>query len=302
MAVVKKCKYGCVNGKVFLEKLGGFVDCPECRSIDRVLDTPQEDGTSLFEKLSIPPTYKDYGTSGRELFNVAGIDRFSTTSINTVSNLLERINKDVYSGRVTSTSAYIFASNLVDIKRFVYGVQKMGIEKGLGVTPYISLNTLWSMIKCADFSPNALRDLMGRRHDKDIQPDVLAASDGYRCFQETGLSYKDFTSADLVILNATAATTDKGWMALADILEERSKRGLPTYVIGYWGSRASGAYRGLNYLLTPEGGISRLDKLTSYEVISRSNTNEGVHVETSLDVGVAKSGVTAGLSAESLMG
>lgn len=298
------CKYRCANGKVFLEALGKMVDCPECRNITKVLEKPDNSGVSLYEKLRIPQQYKNFGVAGREIFNAPNINVFTENSINHVANLLERINRDLYSGKVPSISCYIYTSTWVDIKRFVYGAQKLALEKGLGVTPYISCNTLYGLQKVGEFNIKSLQEFEAREDYNEIPPDILYAIDGYRLVQHTKLTYFDFIHADLCFIEATANTSERGWSGLADLLGERAKQGLPTYVIGYWPSSRVGMHngsRGLRYLLAPEYGFVRLDMLVPFELKPKKAKGEEVSLNRVLDVESTSSGVLAGLSIERIM-
>lgn len=300
---MSKCPYSCTNGTVFMEARGR-VACPHCRNISVVLETEGEDGSSLFDKLAIPEAYKGIGLSGQELFTSQQIvNSFSTSSIQEVSNILERINKDLYNGKVTSLSCYIYTSNIVDSKRFVYGAQKMAVEKGLGVTPFISANTLYGLQRVGEYTLRSLKELNNKKSElKDINPDYIHAVDGYRVVQATDLTYFDFIHADVCFIEATAHTTEKGWTGLADLLGERSKRGLPTFVIGYWGARASGSGKGLRFLLAPEVGTARLDLLVPYELKGRkAGQKEELGVNRSENLGTTKSTISAGLSLNSFM-
>jgi hypothetical protein len=298
------CRYNCKKGKVFLEGLGGLVDCPDCRNILKVLEEPQGDGTSFYDKLRIPPAYRSFGVAGHELFNLQGLGAFSPNSIHDVGNLFERINKDVYAGKVTNVSSYIYTSNIVDSKRFVYGAQKLALEKGMGVTPFISANTLYGLQKVGDYNLRSLQEVNAKQGElKDIPPDLIHAVDGYRLVQTTDLTYFDFIHADLCFIEATANTTEKGWTGIADLLGERSKQGLPTYVLGYWGTKGGGwtGSKGLKYLLAPEQGAVRLDLLVPYELKGKTGTGDEAQVTRIMNMDSGRSDVSAGLSIDSLM-
>lgn len=301
-----KCSFGCTNGRIFLEALGRKVDCPECRNIEVVLEKPSEDGKSIFDKLRIPSAYKNFGVAGQELFNIQGLGAFSQNSINEVGNFFERVNKDIYSGAVSNISAYIYTSNIVDTKRFVYGAQKLAIEKGLKVTPLISANNLYGLQRVGDFALTSLKELSVKEGElKDVHPELIHAVEGYRFVQHTDLTYFDFIHSDLCFIDATANTTEKGWTGLADLLGERAKQGLPTYVLGYWSTRGAGVggSRGLRYLIAPEYGSVRLDLLVPFELKSKNvDNNEDTQVQRVVNYGTAKSSVTAGLSINNLMG
>lgn len=301
---MSNCRYNCKNGKVFLEALG-MVDCPECRNITVVLENAEDNGDSIYEKLKIPVMYRNFGTSGSELFNVQGVlNGFTTSSINEVSNFFERVNKDLFNEKVPSISAYVYTSNLVDTKKFVYGAQKLALEKGLGVTPFISANTLYGIQRVGDYNLKSLKDIGSKESDlKDVHPDAIHAVDGYRIVQSTDLTYFDFIHADLCFIEATANTTEKGWTGIADLLGERAKHGLPTYVIGYWGTRGGGSgTRGLKYLLNSDTGAIRLDLLVPFELKSKSAHGDDASVQRSVAFESSKSDVTAGLSITNLMG
>jgi hypothetical protein len=78
---------------------------------------------------------------------------------------------------------------------------------------------------------------------------------------------------------------------------------LPTYVIGYWGVKGSGFSTSLSYLLAPDDGMGRLDQLVPFELKSKRGGEDGsLEMERILDFGTTKSGVTAGLSIDALMG
>lgn len=290
-----KCKYGCNNGRVFLEALGTFVDCPDCRNIQKVIHTEQPDGTSLFDKLAIPDAYKDFGVSGRELFSIPGIENFSQSSVNSVANLLEQINKDVYNSAVTKMSVYIYTPREVDIKKFVYGLQKMALEKTLSVTPFISANTLYGIMRAGDYNR-----IYEQQRD-NVPPEQISLIEGYRFFQRTGLSFDDFVHADLCLIKASAGNSDKGAIALAELLGQRAENNLSTYVIGYWASKSFNRFRGMGQLIAPENSRSRLEWLVPFELKPRS-ADSTVHIEKIIEVETTKSSITAGLSADSLMG
>ena len=286
-----------------MESLGGYVNCPVCRDITKVVEKQEEAGEkTVFDKLRIPPAYTGFGTAGKDLLTIQNLGGFSQNSISEVGSLLERINKDIYNERVTNLSVYIYTSNLVDIKRFVYGAQKLALEKGLGVTPYISANTLYGIQRVGDYNLRSLKEATKDGHDlKDINPDLIHAVEGYRIVQETQLTYFDFIHADVCFIEATANTTEKGWTGIADLLGERSKQGLPTYVIGYWGTKGSAmASKGLRYLLAPENGLVRLDLLVPYELKSRRGEDD-VHVARNIQMDSTTSTVSAGLSIKTIM-
>ena len=268
---METCRHGCKKGKVFLEALGRFVPCPEHgASIERLLSGTKEGATvPLYGRLNIPEDYTDACICDKELFDVPGLAPFSPSSIHAVANILRQINRDVYSGSSTKTSMYIHVPNqLVDIRRFVYGVQRMAVEQGMDVTPYTSVDELYELQRVLDYSTSLLEE--GGRNVKNTNPAFLAAVSGYNTMKTTGLAYRDFVKADLCIVRATALTTNKGWYVLTDLLDSRALRGLPTYVVGYWSTKTLSATQ--KYTFAYGRGKKRLDLLTPYEVTAKNSS------------------------------
>lgn len=300
------CKYNCNRGRVFMEGQNTFVPCPDCSNIEKLVEKSEvTEGVSLFDRLKIPVMYKSLGSAGEELFKSQQVlNSFSTSSISEVERLLERLNNDFYNKRVPMISAYVYVPNLVDIKHFVYGAQKIALEKGLGVTPYVSANTLYGLQRVGDFPVASLKEISVQQGGvKDIPPDLMHAVDGYRIVQDTDCTYFDFTHADVCFIDATANTTERGWTAVADLLHERAKNSLPTFVMGYWSTRASDSSgnRGLKYLLAPETGINRLDLLIPFELKSKSSGGN-YSTPRHFDPETTQSSVLSGVNIDTLMG
>lgn len=305
MSAETKCPYNCHKGKVYLEALKNFVDCPHCRDITKVAKTLADNGVDMYAILRIPKAYRDANPVGHELFQQGDLP-FSQQSIQEVGGIMDAINKAIYNGELVNLSVYIYTSNLVDYRLFVYGAQKLALEKAMSVVPFISCNTLYALQRVGDFSLTTLKDLSYRDATtglKDVPPDLIHALDGYRLVQESDLTYYDYITADVCFIEATANTTEKGWTGLADLLGERTKRGLPTYVVGYWNTKTSEFHaKGLRYLIQ-RTAIARLDLLVAYEV--RSLNEDGVSISRAVTHDTFKPEppkTQAGLTYEDLLG
>ena len=257
------CKYKCKKGKIYIESLSKLVSCPDCGNITKVLEKG-EDGKSYYETLNIPRLYENTPPTDQELFEGNFAARFTDVSKQHTLSLLRAINKELYNNSaLPSISAYIYVGTSIDIRRFIYGAQCLALEKGLGVVPLISLTTLYGIQRTVDYLFSSLE--LKSNKGLDYNGDKTVAYDGLRHMQATGNTYYDYRHADLCILEATANTTEKGWASLADILSERSRSNLPTYVIGYWPLSSFTKYNtGINFLID-RGNSRRLDKLSAYE-------------------------------------
>lgn len=271
------CSLGCKKGRIFNRRLRIFEPCPECTGVKRMAEIRSEESTVLETHLLIPKDYQNGRPIDRDLLRLPAISaRYTPESIERVSELMERINKDIYNQQVLKLSCYIHTSNEVDARQFVFGAQQLAFERGLGVSPYVSLNMLYGIQRSWEYGKLTSQEQDAMKV-QDMNPDMRAAYDGNRFIVQTGVTYYDFMSADVCFLEATASTTEKGWNVLADIASERARMNLPVYVVGYWPSKAGGTNtRGLRYLLQPEGARPRLDLLTSYELLSkRAAGNQG---------------------------
>lgn len=302
----KACPYSCVNGKVFLESLKGFVDCPNCRNIINVVKG-EIDGENKYARLQIPDNYRDTVTTtlNTNMFLADGLlSRYSNQSVAEVRHFFEQLAENIFTGNVSRVSGYFFLSNYIDVNNIVYTLQKAALRNGLGVTPFISLNTLYAVRRTLDTDVSSLIQKHGSikeilKNTKNLNQQVLAALDGYKFISDTQLLYSDFVNAELCFLDATAATTENGWVALADILSERAKKSLPTYVIGYWPTKTITYNKGIKYLIS-DNVTNRLDRLIPFEFQAKGRLeNESVSKPITYDV--VNNNALGGVSLESIL-
>lgn len=274
MSVLPDCPYDCQNGRVFMPNKG-FVDCPHCKNIKTALTTPTtESVVTPVKRLAIPLLYENIRPAGAELLQNEEVTEFySPASIDEVGRAMEEIMKAVYNSKVVLLSYYLWVPRAVDMSVFVYGLQKLALEKGLGVTPYITANTLYGLQRVGDYDIKKVETLEKTRSG-DIQPEMILALDGFRVIRDSRVTYYDYCTADLCVIEASANTSDKGFTAIADLLSERSRRGLPTYIIGYWATKAKAVTSTpLKFLLSSDNSFTRLDRLVVCEL--RSKTSDG---------------------------
>jgi len=306
---VALCRYGCVNGNIFMPALGRMERCPDCQNKNKALGVVEQGNAEVvasnggvataLDYLLIPDGYRMVGHVGPEIMTVSNLSAFTNSSVGGVFSILGSIQKSVYEGGVYRLSTYIHTSNNVDIRKFVYSTQMLGVERGLGVTPYVSLNTLISLEKANHSSGYKESDLEDMYLKKTLSSDLAILYSGIKFVRESKITYYDFYRADLCFLEATASTSEEGFIALADLLAERTRFNLPTYVIGYWGSKSLST-SGLRFLLA-KNERSRLDKLNVYEVLSRKGSGDGVGVAIVEDAGTVQSKVKAGVFMDSLL-
>lgn len=302
-----KCEYNCVRGMVFNHTLKKSEPCPIHGNVEVILETEDEQtGETPYTKLDIPPQYRVLGPIDKDLLNFNSSGAYTQDSLTEVGNIMERVNTSIYNHEILALSFYLYTSNQVDTKRFVYGAQKLALEKSLSVAPFISANTLYGLQRVGDFPLRSIREItVSKGVLKEVHPNMLHAVDGYRLIQNTDLTYFDFIHADVCFIDATANTTEKGWTGLADLLSERSKKGLPTYVMGYWGSKNPQAGQGLKYLLAGDNGgsMTRLDLLVPYELrSSKGQNNPSMSIAKPVPTATTEPNSIGGISVSDLMG
>lgn len=289
-----KCEKCGGRGKIFVPALNKLVSCEHCRKED-VWEEKEEIGNveteiTKYERFLIPDYYKGIRVDGSEtvLESLSVLSQYYTMdSINRLVKVMDKLWGAVYNGDYVKVSLYLYLSNYVDMKQFVYSFQKLADMKGFRIVPYISANQLYGVQKARDVNVFSL--LNGYSDKKEITSDMILANDGFKLVKDTGFTYYDYISADICFIEATANTTDKGWIGLADLLSERSKLGLPTYVVGYYHSENPYVGNG-KYLFKPEGLRNRLDLLIPYNLEYKSSKynkqqksqGKGVEIATSL--------------------
>lgn len=258
------CPYNCINGKILLESRG-YVPCPHCMGIEKkaeLLDESNE--VNLYNLLKIPPQYRDIERVEDDVLKGLKDNVYVSNSILEVTTVLNNMTQAVRNGNVYGLSAYIHISNFVDIRRYVYGLQREAVKVGVGTVPYISLNTLAALL----YASNTAAE--GELEEKLKKERLMLGNIAYttnafkRLATDFPCDYYDYCKAPLVILEATAETLKKGWSALADLLSERTREGLPTVVFGYAASTSPSVVNELKWLVGENA--DRLDLLTVVEL------------------------------------
>jgi hypothetical protein len=264
---MNECPYHCQNGFILLEATGERVACPHCRGTAKYLDTmkAEEDaqsfGNAVYDILKIPLQYRGI-TPYSPYTIIENIRNYPSGGADAteVADVLTQIMHGVENNTVFRLSTYVYVPTNIDINAFVYGVQMQALVHEIGTMPYISLNTLYALLQ-----GEVLNDIVSEMSDTTITTDGRTGKTVpmYRRLRDiTGFDYTDYINSPLIFLEATGGTTHQGWIALADILAERAKQSLPTYVIGYWSFSlcGDGVYLGTSQ-------TSRLDKLIPVEII-----------------------------------
>ena len=263
--MASECPYNCVNGYILMEALGGKVPCPHCNGIERVIEmTNAENPDNIYNVLKIPMQYR-YLTpeSSQVLINnldssaVGGVDAKEVAEI--LGNIVNTLDK----GRVYRMSVYInIPTNLqgLDLNTFVYSAQIKALVRKVGTMPYITANMLYNLLQGRELPKDEVIEPLPNKtvEGKNGRTIPLWQRLRYVC----GFDYWDYVTSPLVFIEASAGIDADGWIAIADLLGERARLSLPTYVIGYWSSAVKAQGK---FLYTTDQ--HRLDRLNVFEFL-----------------------------------
>lgn len=270
-----ECPYNCVNGKVFLASRG-YVPCPHCMGIEKKVQMLDDsNNVNIYKLLKIPRQYKDIINVPDDVLKGLHDKVYVSSSIAEVKSLLNTMVQAVRRSSVASISTYVHVSNYVDIRPFIYGLQREAVENGVGTVPYISLNTLAALLYASNAAADGDIEMDAKLNTERLALGNIAYTTNAfrRLAVDFPCDYYDYCKAPMVILEATAETLSRGWSALADLLSERAREGLPTYVFGYNASNSPNVVKDLKWLISDN--MNRLDMLTVVELKKASKIGEG---------------------------
>lgn len=241
------------RGKILVDKRG-WIPCPVCGSVvvesdDKgepiVAESTNDTVRKQYESLLVPKIYQTMKYSSDFVFwgNNKNSRLYQADSLRNLASVCDRIYSSIYNGEIMLQSVYLFIPPVFDANIFVFDTQKLAISRGFSVSRYITLNELLRVIN---------------------KPE----------------EYESFYSSQICFLDASARTTESGWVALADILTIRARRGLCTYVTGYWAS-TNLEHTGANYLIDEDS--NRLSLLNPVNLISIKRGKRGSDLEPAED-------------------
>lgn len=227
-----KCPHGCNSLGQILVK-GKWLPCPiHGKKVDLFLENGQlPDGKSLYELLQIPIEYQgDWVKDISRLFlNEVIIENCFKDSISQLKWILETLyNTLSVENNLYLNSLYIYANPLLlDLKNYVFTIQRVAFENGMSVLPAISVNDLSGLL--------ALQGYSGINIKKESDVDYISeidrlAGEGAEWHLRTGLTYTDYLKCSVCIVFDNKATLMNNLSMFSGFLEERARRGLPTYV------------------------------------------------------------------------
>lgn len=260
------CPYSCNSlGQVFFN--GEWQPCPlHGKKSDILLDGKLPDGSNIFDLLKIPVEYENNWVSEVGLlFKNEDISLNCSLSFSAaLQNLLETLlNVISIENNIYMESIYVYANpKLLDLKPYVYTLQRIAFENNIGVLPAVNVNDLCGLMALQDYSNMRISD------DEDvmyISKQNRLAGEGADWYLRTGLTYTDYLRCSLCFVFDNSATTQGNLRTFSGFIEERARRGLPTYVF-------STAYFDniRESLFFDKFGRRKLSSLTPYLLLGKS--------------------------------
>lgn len=261
------CPHGCNSLGQYLFQ-GRWEPCPihGKRSSDILLDGKLPNGSSLYDILQIPFEYQgQWVTDISRLFLNEDINtNCSKDSVSQLKYILETLYNIVgVENNIYMNSLFIYANpNLLDLKGYVYTLQRMAFENNISVIPATSINTICGLLALQDYSSISINNESDITYISSLNRQAGEGADwNYR----TKLTYSDYLRASICIILDNASTTDGNLRVFSGFLEERAQRGLPTYVFSsvFFDNKRENLYY-------DKSGQRKLSKLNPYLLLGRS--------------------------------
>ena len=206
------CPFNCVKGRIFDAVTHSFVSCPHCSGVlSELTSAKKEENTQevdLLEKLCIPNNYRDATFNPDTFFGNQSRRTFASSTFAPFLEKLVSVEDAIKRSRVLSESCYFYCGvpDAENMFAYVYYILRLALKHGLSAVPFASLMDLHEV--------------------RRMTPETSKLY--------TNLTWYDYTTADVCFLCSTAKASDSEFILLADLLQERARRGLSTYVVGYW--------------------------------------------------------------------
>ena len=261
------CPHGCNSlGQVLFK--GRWEPCPihGKKESSLLLDGKLPNGSSLYDILQIPYEYQgQWITDISRLFVNDDINvNCSKDSVIQLKYVLETLmNTVAVDNNIYMNSLFVYANpNLLDLKSYIYTLQRIAFENNISVLPATSINTICGLLALQDYSSIQINSEADINFVSNLNRQAGEGADwNYR----TKLTYSDYLRSSICIILDNSTTTDGNLRVFSGFLEERAQRNLPTYVFStvfFDNKRES--------LLYDKNGTRKLSKLNPYLLLGRT--------------------------------
>lgn len=236
MGTVKQCEHGCNPLGQYLYR-GEWYPCPIHGHMTArdLRDGVTEEGQDIYEYMRVPKAFRYNWREDTDAYfeGVEGLKNCNPETVGKLKYIMGEIyNSIAIERRVPEESLYIYGS-MINMREWMYMVQRVGLEKCMEVVPALTANELAGVVALQDYPTKAIRT---EDDVKVIGGYNRLAAIGADIYLKTGKSYKDYINSDLCFIIETTATSRGIQKVLAGFVEERGLMGKGTYVLGssYW--------------------------------------------------------------------
>lgn len=226
------CPHGCNSLGQILFK-GKWAPCPIHGKKENNLfsDGKLPNGANLYDILQIPYEYQGQWVSdiSRMFLNEDIVSNCLKDSVSQLKYILETLyNVIAVENNLYLNSLYLYANpQLVDLKYFAFTIQRIAFENNLSVLPATTINSLCGLLALQDYSSISINN------DSDISYVSKLnrlAGEGADWHYRTKLTYSDYLRCSVCVIFDNSSSLDGNLRMFSGFLEERGRRGLPTYV------------------------------------------------------------------------
>lgn len=233
---LENCPYGCVNGKVFVQALRSYQDCPHCAEIYTKMAEGSLNVTedkSIFDILAIPKKYRYAEFSDETFFPETVVATTTNGSRREVLEKLNFIKKKALCGELYDEDYLFYVGMETDLFPFVFEVLKGYFRNGKTVVPFLNTVEILQLFKNFE-SPNS-----------DYKP-------GIDLEQEICKNYWDICKSDICIVSVPPSAGSNSINMLFTLLKARRAKGKNTIVF----SETQGVSRQLGYVLNNDDFVT----------------------------------------------
>ena len=226
------CKYHCNSLGQFLFH-GEWRECTiHGKKSGSLLENGElPNGENLYDLLKIPYEYRDNWVKdiSRLFLNTGITENCVRDSVVQMKYLMETLyNVIAVDNNMYMESFYLYSNlNLLDWHPYMYTLQRIAFENHMSVLPSITINDLAGLLALQEYSSVTIRD------EKDVEYITKLnrlAGQGADWYLRTNLSYTDYMRCSFCFVIDNSCTLESNLRIFNGFLEERSRRGLPTYV------------------------------------------------------------------------
>ena len=265
------CPHGC-NSLGLILVGGKFIPCPIHGKRNEIFleDGNLPDGNSIYEVLNIPLEYRGHWVKdiSRLFLNEDIGKNCIKDSVVQLKSLLETLyNVISVENNIYMESVYVYTNpKLVDLKPFVFTLQRIAFENNISVLPAITINDLSGLAVFQDYNTININS------DNDINFITKLnrlAGQGADWYYRTKTTYTDYLRTSLCFVFDNKGSLNNNLEMFSGFLEERSRRGLPTYVFSttYFDMKREN-------LFFDNQHIRRLSSLTPYLLLGKGQEKD----------------------------